>query len=122
MDFPLMRVGKKVRFVFDGWPAFVFSGWPGASFGTYQGNVVAIDNIISENGKYRLLVAPDNSEKPWPKELRPGSGANAIAMLNTVPLWYELWRQLNGFPPDYYDPNAKDLKPVKWDAPIKSIK
>ena len=122
MDFPLMRVGKKVRFVFDGWPAFVFSGWPGASFGTYQGKVVAIDNIISENGKYRLLVAPDNSEKPWPKELRPGAGANAIAMLNTVPLWYELWRQLNGFPPDYYDPNSKDLKPVKWDAPIKSIK
>jgi hypothetical protein len=22
--------------------------------------------------------------------------------LGTVPVWYEVWRQLNGFPPDYY--------------------
>ncbi len=122
MDFPLIRTGNKVRFIFDGWPAFVFSGWPGVSFGAYQGQVVAIDNIISENGKYRLLVAPDTTERPWPEALRPGSGANAIAMLSTVPVWYELWRQLNGFPPDYYDPNAEDAKGLKWNAPIKSIK
>jgi hypothetical protein len=32
-----------------------------------------------------------------------GSGASGIALLNDVPIWYELWRQLNGFPPDYYE-------------------
>jgi hypothetical protein len=31
-----------------------------------------------------------------------GSGARGVALLNSVPVWYELWRQLNGFPPDYY--------------------
>ena len=122
MDFPLMKVGQEVRFIFDGWPAFVFSGWPGASFGAYSGKIAAIDNIISENGKYRVLVAADQSEKPWPEALRPGSGANAIAMLGNVPVWYELWRQLNGFPPEYYDADAEDFKALKWDAPIKDIK
>jgi len=24
-------------------------------------------------------------------------------MLNDVPIYYEIWRQLNGFPPDYID-------------------
>lgn len=122
MDFPLMKLGKTVRFIFDGWPAFIFSGWPGASFGTFEGKVVAIDNIISENGQYRLLVAPQEENKSWPEELRPGSGASGIIMLNNVPLWYELWRQLNGFPPDYYDPNSKEKKGFKWEAPIKAIK
>jgi adhesin transport system membrane fusion protein len=122
MDFPLIKPGKEVRFIFDGWPAFIFSGWPGASFGTFQGEIVAIDNIISENGRYRLLVAPNSKNKSWPDALRPGSGANGIIMLNNVPLWYELWRQLNGFPPEYYDPKAEGSKRFKWEAPIKSIK
>jgi adhesin transport system membrane fusion protein len=122
MDFPLIKPGKEVRFIFDGWPAFIFSGWPGASFGTFQGEIVAIDNIISENGRYRLLVAPGNKNKTWPEALRPGSGANGIIMLSNVPLWYELWRQLNGFPPEYYDPKAEGSKRFKWEAPIKSIK
>jgi len=122
MDFPLLHTGTTVRFIFDGWPAFVFSGWPGASFGAYQGRIVAIDNIISDNGQYRVLVAPDPADKPWPKALRPGSGANAITLLNTVPVWYEMWRQLNGFPPDYYDSYTDAPKGFKWDAPIKSLK
>lgn len=106
MDLPLLRTGEKVRFIFDGWPAFVFSGWPGASFGTYGGKVVAIDNFISENGKYRILVGQDPDDDPWPSGLRVGAGAEGIALLNDVPIWYELWRQFNGFPPDFY--NAKD--------------
>jgi hypothetical protein len=31
-----------------------------------------------------------------------GTGAQAIALLKNVPVWYELWRNINGFPPDYY--------------------
>jgi membrane fusion protein, adhesin transport system len=102
MDMPLLKLGKRVRFIFDGWPAIVFSGWPDMSYGTFGGKIVAIDNFISPNGKYRILVAPDKEDKEWPRELRLGSGATGMALLNDVPIWYELWRHLNGFPPDYY--------------------
>lgn len=107
VDFPLMRVGNKVRFIFDGWPAIVFSGWPQITNGTFGGVVHAIDNFAGPNGKYRILVVEDPTEKPWPDALRIGSGADGIALLNDVPLWYELWRQLNGFPPDYYSAREK---------------
>lgn len=120
MDLPLIREGQLVRFIFDGWPAFIFSGWPGQSFGTYSGKIVAIDNTTSDNNKYRILVTPDHLDEPWPKELRPGSGAQGIALLNNVPLWYEIWRQFNGFPPDFY--NNEEEKDLKRKAPAKSLK
>ncbi|MEM0998088.1 MAG: HlyD family efflux transporter periplasmic adaptor subunit [Bacteroidota bacterium] len=106
-DLPLMKIGQEVRMQFDGWPALVFSGWPGVSTGTFAGEIVAIDNFISENGKYRMLVVPDEENAPWPQALRIGSGAQGLAMLNDVPVWYEIWRQLNGFPPQYYKGNRK---------------
>ena len=102
MDLPLLRKGQEVRFMFDGWPAIIFSGWPNVSYGTFGGQIVAIDNFTSKDSKYRILVAPTNAEQPWPEAIRIGSGANAFALLQDVPIWYELWRQLNGFPPDYY--------------------
>lgn len=102
VDFPLLRMDNKVRLIFDGWPAIVFSGWPQLSNGTFGGRIVAIDNFISPNGKYRIMVAPDEDDIPWPQDLRWGSGSDGILLFKDVPLWYELWRQLNGFPPDYY--------------------
>jgi len=102
IDVPLLQPGSTVRFLFDGWPAFFFSGWPGLSLGTYAGKVVAIDRNISTNNKFRVLVAPDASDAPWPEALRVGGGAKGIALLNDVPVWYELWRIINGFPPDMY--------------------
>ncbi|MDT8413210.1 MAG: HlyD family efflux transporter periplasmic adaptor subunit [Vicingaceae bacterium] len=112
-NLPLVNKGQKVRFIFDGWPSVVFSGWPNVSYGTYGGKVIAIDNFISENGKYRILVAPDKDDVKWPEALRVGSGANGIALLKDVPIWYELWRNLNGFPPDYYDYNeANSVSPT----------
>ncbi|MGF1533806.1 MAG: HlyD family secretion protein [Bernardetiaceae bacterium] len=107
MDLPLIQKNNKVRFIFDGWPALIFSGWPDLSFGTFGGTVFAIDRTISSNGKYRVLVAPDPNDVPWPEALRVGSGAQAIALLNDVPIWYELWRQLNGFPADFYTDQEK---------------
>jgi membrane fusion protein, adhesin transport system len=106
-DLPIIHMGNEVNFIFDGWPAFVFSGWPGASFGTFNGKVVGIDQDISQNGRYRILVAPDSTERTWPAPLRVGSGARGFALLNDVPIWYELWRQLNGFPPNFYKPQEK---------------
>ncbi|MBX0290179.1 HlyD family secretion protein [Hymenobacter sp. HSC-4F20] len=100
MDIPLLSVGRKVRLQFDGWPALVFSGWPGTSFGTFGGRVAVIDNIDSQ-GQYRILVTPDPELEAWPKPLRVGSGVYGWALLDNVPIWYELWRQLNGFPPNF---------------------
>lgn len=113
IDLPLIHVGEKIRVQFDGWPAIVFSGWPDASFGTYGGKVVAVETFISSNGKFRVLVAPDKNTEAWPKNVRVGSGARTIALLEDVPIWYELWRQLNGFPPDYYLPINSDNTKIK---------
>ena len=107
VDLPLIKKGEKIRVWFDGWPTIVFSGWPDMSYGTFGGQIVAIENFISENGKFRVLIAPDPNEAPWPKQLRVGSGAETIALLKTVPVWFEIWRTLNGFPPDYYKTTAK---------------
>ncbi|MEO0310346.1 MAG: hypothetical protein RIQ89_3 [Bacteroidota bacterium] len=107
IDVPLIEKNQKVRIQFDGWPAIVFSGWPNVSYGTYGGEVVAIDNFMSSNGKFRLLIKPDPEDYPWPKEVRVGAGANAMILLKDVALGYEMWRQINGFPPDYYKNNIK---------------
>lgn len=109
IDLPLVRRGARIRVWFDGWPRIVFSGWPGLSYGTYGGRVVAIENFISPNGKYRILVAPDAETKKWPAQLSIGAGAESIALLETVPVYYEIWRNLNGFPPDYYRPNGDEI-------------
>ena len=113
IDLPLLSKGEKVRVWFDGWPTIVFSGWPDMSYGTFGGEIVAIENFISENGKYRVLIAPDKNEDKWPKQLSIGSGAQTIALLNNVPVWFELWRTLNGFPPNYYTPLTKTTKEKK---------
>lgn len=111
MDMPLITKGQKVRFMFDGWPSIVFSGWPNSSYGTFGGKVAAIDNFISPNGKYRILVAPDTNDQPWPDAIRVGGGAIGFALMSDVPIWYELWRQINGFPPDLYtEPEHVGLK------------
>jgi multidrug resistance efflux pump len=110
MDLPLLEKGQEVRFMFDGWPAIIFSGWPNVSYGTFGGKIVAIDNFTSEDSKYRILVAPDSTNEEWPDAIRIGSGANGFALLKDVPIWYELWRQLNGFPPDYYKTESQLTK------------
>jgi multidrug resistance efflux pump len=97
IDLPLMELDSHVRLQFEGWPVIVFSGWPDASFGTFGGLVKVIDKVDTE-GMYRILIVPDPKDKPWPSILPMGSGVKGWAMLNDVPIWYELWRELNGFP------------------------
>lgn len=110
LDLPLLHVGEEVRIRFDGWPAIVFSGWPNVSYGTYGAKIVAIENYISTNGKYRVLLAPDPQDHEWPDALRVGSGATTLALLEDVPIWYEIWRHLNGFPPNFYTPESENGK------------
>jgi multidrug resistance efflux pump len=101
MDVPLIQRGRIVRLQFDGWPAIQFSGWPAVAVGTFGGKVAVIDAVSSTDGKYRLLVRPEvmPGDQPWPRQLRVGSGVVGWVMLDDVPIWYEIWRQLNGFPP-----------------------
>jgi multidrug resistance efflux pump len=113
VDMPLLSAGDKVRFLFDGFPAIVFSGWPKASYGTFGGVVTAIENSVSANGKFRVLVIEDKADRPWPPELRQGTGASGIALLKNVSVWYELWRNINGFPPDYYKPVTNEKTSTK---------
>ncbi|WP_293786713.1 HlyD family efflux transporter periplasmic adaptor subunit [uncultured Pedobacter sp.] len=102
MDVPLILDSSNVRLQFEGWPSVQFSGWPSVAVGTFGGKVSVIDRV-STNGKYRILVrqldkVPEGDE-PWPIQLRQGSGVYGRVILRSVPVWYEIWRQLNGFPP-----------------------
>lgn len=109
MDVPLISKGRKVRVIFDGWPALQFSGWPSVSVGTFGGEVKVIDFVNSRPGEFRILVVPDKNDEQWPKQLRIGSGTKGWVMLDNVPVWYEIWRQLNGFPPSLYAAPLDDV-------------
>ncbi|MDG1331899.1 MAG: HlyD family efflux transporter periplasmic adaptor subunit [Crocinitomicaceae bacterium] len=117
IDLPLVKKGEHVRLQFDGWPAIVFSGWPNASQGTYGGIIYGIDQFISKNGKYRILIQQDPKDHPWPDALRFGGGTSSMILLNDVPIWYELWRKINGFPPNYY--TGKDTQEAEAKAKQK---
>ncbi len=108
VDLPLIKEGQRVMCIFDGFPAIVFSGWPDSSYGIFAGKVIAVESNISANGLFKALVVEDKKEKRWPPKIKMGTGVQGIAILNDVPVWYELWRNINGFPPDYYEvKNAK---------------
>jgi multidrug efflux pump subunit AcrA (membrane-fusion protein) len=113
MDLPLLQKGQSIRIQFDGWPSIVFSGWPNASFGTFGGKILAVDNFANSEGTFRVLVVPDNKDQPWPNKLRVGGGAKTMVMLNDVKVGYELWRLINGFPPDFYANKQIDKKSGK---------
>jgi multidrug efflux pump subunit AcrA (membrane-fusion protein) len=103
MDVPLILDTSDVRLQFEGWPSIQFSGWPSVAVGTFAGKIASIDRVASSGGKYRLLikqtVPTPSDDTPWPRQLRQGSGVYGRIILRSVPVWYEIWRQLNGFPP-----------------------
>jgi multidrug efflux pump subunit AcrA (membrane-fusion protein) len=113
MDVPLIAKGRKVRVMFDGWPAIQFSGWPSVSVGTFGGQVEVIDFVNSNPGEFRILVIPDKTEEAWPIQVRMGSGTKGWVMLNDVPIWFEIWRQLNGFPASLYEEPEDPLHETK---------
>ncbi|MEM0984657.1 MAG: HlyD family efflux transporter periplasmic adaptor subunit [Pseudomonadota bacterium] len=101
-DIALIQPGAEARIEFEGWPAVQFSGWPSVAVGTFSGKVVAVDPSAQPDGRFRVIIAEDpDAEIPWPEErfVRFGAGARAWILLETVPLGYELWRQMNAFPP-----------------------
>lgn len=100
-DVALVAPGAEVRLLFEGWPALQFPGMPGASAGTYVGRVAFLDATDDGAGMFRALVLPDPDSPAWPEpaRLRQGVRVKGFVLLGTVPLGYELWRQINGFPP-----------------------
>ncbi|WP_345953328.1 biotin/lipoyl-binding protein [Mucilaginibacter sp. PAMB04168] len=120
MDVPLILDTSDVRLQFEGWPSIQFSGWPSVAVGTFAGKVFSIDKVSSSGGKYRLLIKQANpvptKDEPWPPQLRQGSGVYGRVILRSVPVWYEIWRQLNGFPPSLEkepDTGSKDKEKEK---------
>jgi hypothetical protein len=100
IDVAILNVNDEIRLQFEGWPALVFSGWPGVTFGTFGAKVKTIDKV-STGGKFRILATVDTESGHWPKQIRIGTNAKGWAMLKTVPVWFEIWRRLNSFPPEF---------------------
>lgn len=119
-DTSFIREGQEVRLQFEGWPAVQFVGWPSVAIGTFGGRVKMIDTFSEGAGKFRILVVPDleldakPGQRSWPTEiLRQGMRANGWVMLNEVTLGFEIWRQLNGFPPSMDGEKSGDEEKAK---------
>jgi len=118
----IVKEGSPARIQFEGWPAIQFIGWPSVAVGTFGGEVVLIDPTDNGKGKFRVLVAPkpdvfqrrgETQVNDWPSNrwLRQGVRANGWVLLERVPLWFEIWRQLNGFPPVVSDGEPAQFTP-----------
>jgi multidrug efflux pump subunit AcrA (membrane-fusion protein) len=105
IDAPLLNVGRKVRILFYGIPAIPLPAWPEVMAGTYGGVIKVIDQVDDGKGNFRFWVVPDSDDRPWPEQshVRQGTKVMGWVILNRVPLWYELWRRFNLFPPDYQE-------------------
>jgi len=102
LDAALVVPGGKVRLQFEGWPAIQSGGWPAVAIGTFGGIVSIVDPVVSTNGRFRIIVSEDPDDEPWPSRnyLRFGAQARGWILLEEVTVAYELWRRLNGFPPE----------------------
>ncbi|WP_447979157.1 HlyD family secretion protein [Candidatus Nitrospira bockiana] len=105
IDAPLLNVGRKVRLLFYGIPAIPLPAWPELMAGTYSGIIKVVDQVDDGKGNYRFWVVPDPEDRPWPEQshVRQGTKVMGWVILNRVPLWYEMWRRFNLFPPDYQE-------------------
>jgi multidrug efflux pump subunit AcrA (membrane-fusion protein) len=104
LDAPLLTPGRKVKILFFGVPAIPLPAWPELMAGTRTGIIRVVDQIDDGKGNFRFWVVPDPEDsQPWPDQSRVRQGTKVLGwvILNRVPLWYELWRRFNFFPPDY---------------------
>jgi multidrug efflux pump subunit AcrA (membrane-fusion protein) len=119
VDVPLIDVGRKVRLQFEGWPAVQVIGWPSVAVGTFGGVVKLVDATDLGNGQFRIVILPDPDDADWPeaKWLRQGVRTKGWVLLDEVRLGYEIWRQLNGFPPSLaMAPTSDPSRPLDGSA------
>ena len=109
MDAALVEPGREVRLQFAGYPALMFSGVPGLSIGVFGGRVAVVDAVDDGTGRFRLLVTPDAARRVAGRRrfLRQGSSATGWVLLGEVSLGYELWRRMNGLPPQMPGPRRR---------------
>lgn len=122
LDSPLLTPGRKVRILFFGVPAIPLPAWPGLMAGTRGGIIKVVDQIDDGKGNYRFWVVPDPEDsQPWPEQTQVRQGTKVLGwvIMNRVPLWYELWRRFNFFPPDYLErePSLFEMFAPKVAAP-----
>jgi multidrug efflux pump subunit AcrA (membrane-fusion protein) len=124
LDAPLLNTGRKVRLLFYGVPALPLPAWPELMAGSFGGVIKVVDQVDDGKGNFRFWVVPDPDDHPWPEQAcigetierwpkawpwttqvcgRQGMKIMGWVILNRVPLWYELWRRFNLFPPDYQE-------------------
>ncbi len=109
-DVALIEAGEKARIEFEGWPAVQFSGWPSVAVGTFPAMVTNVDQVAQPDGRFRVLIGEDpDAEQPWPEERysRFGTVVRSWILLETVPVGFEIWRQLNNFPPELPAPASE---------------
>ena len=101
LNMPLIKEGLKSRILFYGWPAMQISGWPKISHGTYAGIIKSIEQTSYEKGIYYAVIMEDPNETKWPdsKDLKIGTQATIWVRLDTVSIWYEIWRLMLSQPP-----------------------
>ncbi len=122
LDSPLLKPGRKVRILFFGVPAIPLPAWPSLMAGTRGGVIKVVDQIDDGKGNYRFWVVPDPDDpQPWPEQAQVRQGTKVLGwvIMNRVPLWYELWRRFNFFPPDYIErePSLFEMFAPKVAAP-----
>lgn len=108
-NMPLIKEGLPVRLMFYGWPALQISGWPSIKYGTFGGRIKKVDSISYDKGFFYAYVVEDGDE-PWPKgdALKVGTQTTAWVRLETVPIWYQIWRTINGLPPRMVTPKIRE--------------
>ena len=99
-DISLIHIGRKARIQIEGWPALRVSGWPSTSLGTFGAKVAIIEQAMSVNGKFRVILVPDPTQDPWPDmtHIKQGTNIKGWISMNKVSIGYEIWRQMNSFP------------------------
>ena len=108
-NMPLIKEGLQARIMFYGWPALQIAGWPKIKFGTFGGVIKKVESSSYEKGFYYAQIVEDSKE-PWPRAnaLRIGTQANVWIRLDTVPVWYQIWRLMNALPPKMVTPVIAD--------------
>lgn len=107
-NMPLIKEGLPVRIMFYGWPALQIAGWPEIRYGTFAGIIKRVEQTSREKGFYYAQIVEDPKE-PWPKgdHLRMGTQATVWVRLETVPIWYQIWRLMNAIPPKMVTPSIE---------------
>lgn len=98
-DMRFTQRNQSVRIQFEGWPAVQVPGWPSVAIGTFPGKVLLVDHATVSNGKFRILVEPEEHGWPSTNFLRLNANARGYIYLGQTFVAKELWRKLNNFPP-----------------------